>query len=505
MISLTYFVVLVLCCFSTDCESYGKPKQYLNLKKQNQASARALHFGNDLEALPKGSVILIDGDNVRGKTSFSVTKEKLLNDLDLLQERFQLTNKLQLYFDHGTTHEAYRQPNGVSLVFSGDQTADDIICRDVGWYHKRFNNHVVVITSDSGLKARCHRAARFESKIKVVDSYLFNDLMDSLSINNDIEEDVKLEKSSPNIVESRDVDLARLELRLRDQIRSMQRLSKLRSGGRKKRTDFRRRLSELEARLLACLEKRGQTQEESSACDGANQNDLESKQSVMNVADEKTVVKLLRLGSGLGREETWERCLHAERLRIKQLFSHLERLDKIKSIGSLLPEGSTQTCALDIYAAEVNKNFSSTRFPVLEAASVAERQLLLGIANPTTTMLNNGSIDITQPHISRSLRLPNAQTMRLRKKMNVLSSCAENPIDQTTVPYSIISGCRLFNISLSADKPIYKPKSDLRQVDGTELEEKALLRIVCVSDTHAMERVLDPFVLHGDVLIHAGE
>ena len=223
-----------------------------------------------------------------------------------------------------------------SLVFSGEKTADDIICRDVGWYHQRFNSHVVVITSDSGLKARCHRAAR-TAKIKIVDSYLFIDLMDSLcnpaeDEDKDKDKDEEIGKgiyegigegrsttSAPPPVNVNDVNLdinlARLELRLRDQIRSMQRLSKLRSGGRKKRSDFKRRLSELEVRLVACLDKRHENTPVATIDTTADSTEeqessgIQSKKEIMNVVDEKTIAQLLRVGSGVDREETWERCL----------------------------------------------------------------------------------------------------------------------------------------------------------------------------------------------------
>lgn len=107
----------------------------------------------------KENIILIDGDNVRGKTSFSISKFKLLEDLLYWASHFEQRNKFILYYDHGVKQEAfYLEDVGIVVAFSGRKKTDDIIARDIVWFQNSQLKRLVVVTEDLELKQRCKRA-----------------------------------------------------------------------------------------------------------------------------------------------------------------------------------------------------------------------------------------------------------------------------------------------------------------------------------------------------------
>ena len=170
--------------------------------------------------------VIIDGDNVRGKTGFRLSKEQLVDGVAryLSSDRVRLNSgnlsiSCAVVFDHGSRHQAFslsaadlplsnRQTDegnllsnkeGISLslamVFSGPSlTADDVIARDStyieNWgytqYAQSIDNEnseyseqmpgmlppprVVVVTQDNGLRKRCKpksvRMTKAERKVK---------------------------------------------------------------------------------------------------------------------------------------------------------------------------------------------------------------------------------------------------------------------------------------------------------------------------------------------------
>jgi hypothetical protein len=58
------------------------------------------------------------GDNVRGKTKFSASKEQLCKDLDLLVSSCGIENRVVLMYDHGNEHEAHLY-GSLAVCFSG--------------------------------------------------------------------------------------------------------------------------------------------------------------------------------------------------------------------------------------------------------------------------------------------------------------------------------------------------------------------------------------------------
>jgi len=114
--------------------------------------------------------VLIDVENVRGKTGFA------MNHIDALQKtsRWAITNNLDgcvsMVVDHGSIPSGYYMDDlALGVVFAGPNCkADDVIARDVSStlslnHHNNNNNNynndnnvlVVVVTSDNGLIQRC--------------------------------------------------------------------------------------------------------------------------------------------------------------------------------------------------------------------------------------------------------------------------------------------------------------------------------------------------------------
>ena len=83
-------------------------------------------------------VIVLDGDNIRGKTKFTISKEQLCDDVIKWSDSIGLSNRVILVFDHGSKHQAY-YCNGIIIVFSGSRkSGDDIIARYIYFGYNQF-------------------------------------------------------------------------------------------------------------------------------------------------------------------------------------------------------------------------------------------------------------------------------------------------------------------------------------------------------------------------------
>jgi predicted RNA-binding protein with PIN domain len=149
-------------------------------------------------------VILIDGDNVRGKMKFCLTKEELCDAVELWSYRAGLSGKVGLIFDHGSKHSAYvTNKNKLGIIFSGPKlTADDVIVRDVDYFVSHRKVDVTVITQDKELQKRCRKNSvkkikhfnkkmkrnpeldKVQNKIKFISSTVFADLMMKIFFHN---------------------------------------------------------------------------------------------------------------------------------------------------------------------------------------------------------------------------------------------------------------------------------------------------------------------------------
>ncbi|KAJ1440531.1 hypothetical protein B484DRAFT_443407 [Ochromonadaceae sp. CCMP2298] len=106
-------------------------------------------------------IILIDGDNVRGKTKFSVDKERLCEDVERWSEAAGVRGRVGIVFDHAQRHQAFVLPSGLCVVFAGPRkSADDVLSRDVRWVQGNLGVGVMVITEDLLLRRRCRTNAQ---------------------------------------------------------------------------------------------------------------------------------------------------------------------------------------------------------------------------------------------------------------------------------------------------------------------------------------------------------
>ena len=375
--------------------------------------SRAKRIGENVQRLQPNTVLFIDGDNVRGKTGFSVSKERLAEDVLQFQQRFGFSHRVVLLFDHGAEHEGFaltcqQHPEAsLALVFSGAKTADDIIARDCGYFLRVARVPVCVVTSDAGLKGRCQRAAKSAPwaveggtsivgqgavrPVSFIDSNTFIELLGAvasgeLDVNDtSVAPPTATEPTTPAFVpmstttttitttpttvvidtdaavaasradspddqaaatpldplqSTRLAELARRELRLRQQVRSLDTLLERKSQGRKKLVRLRERRGEIVRALDKLLVEGGawsldeasdgRGEEGQEGADGEEEEEAEREEAARasippRQADAAFVDSLLLLGAGRGkeggyREETWQRCILAERLRASVLM-----------------------------------------------------------------------------------------------------------------------------------------------------------------------------------------
>jgi hypothetical protein len=114
-------------------------------------------------------VVLIDGDNVRGKTKFRVSKEELYESV---RHWASATGApclgIILFFDHGKEQCAFMRmdsgvPRGIAVCFSGPrEKADDMIVSALPILQSSLNCSLIaiVVTEDTELKKRCRRCTR---------------------------------------------------------------------------------------------------------------------------------------------------------------------------------------------------------------------------------------------------------------------------------------------------------------------------------------------------------
>lgn len=112
-------------------------------------------------ASSRGAVVLVDVENVRGKTAFDLSHSQILDRATLWTERRGLRGRVSLIVDHGSEQSAYWLPEReLTVVFGGPTLkADDVIARDVTFCQETFGSDVVVVTADQELMRRCRRAA----------------------------------------------------------------------------------------------------------------------------------------------------------------------------------------------------------------------------------------------------------------------------------------------------------------------------------------------------------
>ena len=137
--------------------------------KEAKETNRALQRFSGLvsQLAQSGGVLLVDGDNTRGKSAFSLSHEALVARTARWASRCGLEGRLVVLIDHGSSPTAFHLPQlgGAAVAFSGPaDSADDVAARDVGWFHRR-GHDVMLVTADSGLIQRCRRSASGRSLV----------------------------------------------------------------------------------------------------------------------------------------------------------------------------------------------------------------------------------------------------------------------------------------------------------------------------------------------------
>lgn len=176
---------------------------YMNIIISCKLLNRSLFASNHLiQTIQSNGFIIIDGDNVRGKSNFRWSKEKLCNYIEtwLSQESIQSYHPtVALYFDHGDIHDIYKLSKSQLLVgFSGPRmTVDDVISRDVSFIQDILNCNCLVVTEDNELRKRCRKNSQTSSQTirkKKKETYKMNNNQSSNIFEN--QQDLKLINSN---------------------------------------------------------------------------------------------------------------------------------------------------------------------------------------------------------------------------------------------------------------------------------------------------------------------
>ena len=126
--------------------------------------------------------LIIDTNNVRGRSDFRLTNGHLINKLQRWRQSMFPKLKILYMIDHGNQPQAFEYQGLGLVVFAGPKrSADDVIVNACRWFitdtstregeeefrgqTNRNNNHVFIVTSDGELKSRCLRGnnLRFNS------------------------------------------------------------------------------------------------------------------------------------------------------------------------------------------------------------------------------------------------------------------------------------------------------------------------------------------------------
>lgn len=139
------------------------------LKRAPQKALRALkrELGD--------AVVIVDGDNVRGKADFRWSKAALYDAVGRWTSHDGRFGRTILFYDHGSEQASYVSgADGMSVCFSGpSDKADDVIAQGVGMLTRDLETSVYLVTSDAGLASRCVRNALSRAQLKVVRSEHF--------------------------------------------------------------------------------------------------------------------------------------------------------------------------------------------------------------------------------------------------------------------------------------------------------------------------------------------
>ena len=380
---------------------------YFNEKINPKVAQRISRLGNSFRDLPANALVIVDGDNVRGKTKFSASKEQLCKDLDILATSTGIDDRVVLMYDHGNEHEAFIF-GSLAVCFSGPgRTADDVIARDLVWFQKKFGCPIVVVTADTGLKTRCFQGGRITGQqVTIIDSTAFVELLGSTIANISAEngtlsspysdlsnQGVPMNEEKPQAIlsveamrpfTSERMNVLRRELGVRNQIRSIEKFVK--GGcGKKKMVKLQKRAAELDARLKKVIS-------EESVSLGATMEDAMKMSPEFQEAGYNALISMLRAGSTRGREETWERVLLAERFRNTLLATTLANTYQLqmngdgseRAVDDVIPDitAAIETISIDDLVEDESESASEKDVSIDGLERIFEAKQILSIEKP---------------------------------------------------------------------------------------------------------------------------
>ena len=326
-------------------------------------------------------VLVVDADNVRGKSGFKLSKEDLLCACEKIVKSVSFLSVL-VVIDHGSQEEAFMLriegedlkdsadtglKRGVGVVFAGPgKSADDVIARDVLTFQSLQYRGVLeegtvigVVTHDMELRKRCRpkpvrmtkKERKKESKkvaedqgtpldVRIVSSKLFAEYAEELVLSDNDEE----ENETAFVTQDKEKDNN----------------SVLAVAARKKlltqEIALRAKLKESESLLSSCINRKVKPRLEAEVTSLRERVAALEQESPLLLEELQALsVYQMRERLAMGRvnpkvEETWERALLAERLR--QTLSSREE----KSGDGENEEWGAADLAIDAYVRHVNSN-----------------------------------------------------------------------------------------------------------------------------------------------------
>ena len=244
------------------------------------------------------TLVIVDVENVRGKSRFQWTHEGILSSAT---EWRNTGAPLALVMDHGgvaSLHTGGPLQDRVGVLFSGPwKKADDVIQSLVAANNNDSNTNTLVVTADQELRIACQQSSR---SVTFMEPHAFLSEVEGLS---DYASVLQLEGEVNDDDDNESLgDTVRREVAIRQELQLMNRLlnprGKQRQVSRKQRTKLVTRRDRARERLHQVLA------EGSSSLDSVLNNDDNTLEGVVQ-----------NMGRSYSVESTYERQLLAERLR----------------------------------------------------------------------------------------------------------------------------------------------------------------------------------------------
>ena len=320
----------------------------VHTKTLEEAGGFSLRTGG---ACQDSHVILVDVENLRGKSGFAVTHGEVLTALATWSRKVLVSGRLILVVDHGNEPSAiWASDAEYAVVFAGrSQKADDVLAQDLVPYLSELPQ-VTVVTADHELIQRCRRASGIQQSLTILPpADLLGDLNTILETSPvpilGIEESVEEEKPNPvqrvapNMpAEHTRVVLEGYEIKLGGQLLEAETLSLDRGSSNNKR---RKKLKLKSQKLREKLIKQGSLV-------------LDMVKDVLEHGSDSTLIlsvspqqrsallarwEKARTSSGRRREETGDRVVLAEQLRERLLAKYGEAEEKETPSDEVMPPG----------------------------------------------------------------------------------------------------------------------------------------------------------------------